>query len=433
MGVADIVNSTDAIQADRYKTVNMAGAAVIAAVKNALGGRDFPYVFGGDGASFAVAPGDLARAAEALAATARWVGEDLDLAMRTALVPVAAIRAAGLDVTVARFAPSANISFAMFAGGGLAWADAAMRRGEFAATAAPPGARPDLTGLTCSFDQMASVRGVILSLIIAPAAGAEPSRVSRRDRGGGGAGRGQSGDGDAGAPGRSADALAAAGDGLEARARGARWPLAVRRILVLARTLLAYPILRFGISVGTFDARGLHPPGGGELRFPEIRRWAADDAGLHAGAGRCARRAAGGGGIARDHPLRHAPADRGADDLFLAVADGDHACPFHRRCEWGIRGGGGRAEGDGGVITGGAKAARVAGPVPRRTGSRRHEDPRRRGPQGRQAAQPGDRRSRRPARGRGAGGDQGHRHLPHRRIHAVRRRSRGPVSRDPRP
>src|SRR4029450_855357 len=82
IGVADIVESTRAIAPQRSKAVNMAGAAVIAAVTNALEGREFPFVFGGDGASFAVAPGDLALAREALAATAIWVKEDLDLSVR---------------------------------------------------------------------------------------------------------------------------------------------------------------------------------------------------------------------------------------------------------------------------------------------------------------------------------------------------------------
>src|SRR4051812_49640451 len=102
IGIADIVESTKAIAEARYKAVNMAGAAVIAAVTNALEGREFPFVFGGDGASFAVSPDDLELAREALAATARWVQDDLNLSMRVALVPVAALRAQGLDVRVAR-------------------------------------------------------------------------------------------------------------------------------------------------------------------------------------------------------------------------------------------------------------------------------------------------------------------------------------------
>src|SRR5471032_3321061 len=88
IGIADVVESTRAIAEQRYKAVNMAGASVIAAVTNALEGREFPFVFGGDGASFAVAPGDIDLARAALAATATWVKEDLDLAMRVALVPV---------------------------------------------------------------------------------------------------------------------------------------------------------------------------------------------------------------------------------------------------------------------------------------------------------------------------------------------------------
>src|SRR6202012_4095481 len=92
IGVADIVESTKAIAEARYKAVNMAGAAIIAAVTNALEGREFPFVFGGDGASFAVSPEDSERAREALAATAIWVEESLNLVMRVALVPVAEVR-----------------------------------------------------------------------------------------------------------------------------------------------------------------------------------------------------------------------------------------------------------------------------------------------------------------------------------------------------
>src|SRR3981081_4363309 len=174
IGVADIVESTRAIAEARYKAVNMAGAAVIAAITNALDGREFPFVFGGDGASFAVSPDDLARTRDALAATAIWVEENLNLIMRVALVPVAAVRAQGLDVRVARFGPSPNLSYAMFSGGGLGWAETAMKRGEFAVPAAAPGTQPDLTGLSCRFEEIPSVRGLILSGLVVPARGADP-------------------------------------------------------------------------------------------------------------------------------------------------------------------------------------------------------------------------------------------------------------------
>src|SRR5277367_439042 len=89
VGVADVVESTKAIAEKRYKAVNMAGAAVIASVTKALEGREFPFVFGGDGASFAVPPRDADLAREALAATAAWADGELGLTLRVALVPVA--------------------------------------------------------------------------------------------------------------------------------------------------------------------------------------------------------------------------------------------------------------------------------------------------------------------------------------------------------
>lgn len=168
IGTADIVRSTDAIANQCYKAVNMAGAAVIAAMTNAMELRDFPFVFGGDGASFAVAAVDREIAARVLAETAAWVEEALHLTMRVALIPIEAIRAEGLDVSVARYAPSPHVSYAMFEGGGLRWADAALKRGAFAVPQAPRGSHPDLTGLSCHFSEITSARGVMLSILVVP-------------------------------------------------------------------------------------------------------------------------------------------------------------------------------------------------------------------------------------------------------------------------
>ena len=89
VGVADIEQSAKAILENRYKAVNMAGAAVIASVANALKPRDFPFIFGGDGAGFAVPPADAACARRALAETATWVAEDLHLSLRIGMISVA--------------------------------------------------------------------------------------------------------------------------------------------------------------------------------------------------------------------------------------------------------------------------------------------------------------------------------------------------------
>ena len=51
VGVADVVDSTGAIKAGLYKTINTIGASIIAAQFNIPGKHSFPYVFGGDGAA----------------------------------------------------------------------------------------------------------------------------------------------------------------------------------------------------------------------------------------------------------------------------------------------------------------------------------------------------------------------------------------------
>ncbi len=175
VGMTDVVGSTHAIEQGRYKAVNTAGASAISAVANALGHRRFPFVFGGDGASFAVCGDDAPRVREALAATIRWSRDELDLPMRAAIIPVSAVEAAGYAVSAARYAPSPHVSYAMFSGGGLAWAERAMKSGDHAVAAAPPGTRPDLSGLSCRWSEIPATRGTMLSLLAAPVRQDDPA------------------------------------------------------------------------------------------------------------------------------------------------------------------------------------------------------------------------------------------------------------------
>lgn len=174
IGLTDVVDSTGAIASGSYKSVNMAGAAGISAVMNALKGVTFPFVFGGDGCSFAVPPEHVAAATEALARTSQWVGKDLNLELRAAMVPVSAIRAAGHEFLLGWFAASDAVSYAVFSGGGVTWAENAMKSGRYAVPPAPADARPNLLGLSCRWSRIPSKKGQILSLIVRPAADTDP-------------------------------------------------------------------------------------------------------------------------------------------------------------------------------------------------------------------------------------------------------------------
>ena len=254
LGLTDVVGSTKAIAQGRYKAVNLAGAAAISAIRNALPDEEPAFVFGGDGASVAL-PGRHAEVLRAtLARTARWVADELGLSLRIALVPLSAIRAAGHDVRIAWFDVSEHARYAMFSGGGLAFAEDAMKRGEYAIAPAPAGDTPDLTGLSCSWTPAATRFGTILSLVMRAAPGADAAAFDSAVREVlafcGNLARG-------GHPlpeeGPAASWPAAAGLDYEARALRGRGSLAVARLKLRARTLFAWLIFRTGMRVGGFD------------------------------------------------------------------------------------------------------------------------------------------------------------------------------------
>lgn len=182
IGVADVVASTDLIAAGRYRRVNTAGAAVISALSNALGHLDFPFMFTGDGARFAVAGADAAAAADALAATVAWVGDALEFRLRGATLAVGAVREAGYDVRVGRFAASPHAAYAMFAGGGLAWAEERLKAGTLATVPEQPNAKPNLAGLSCRFQVQGARHGLILSVLVQPAGSGEAPEFRRLTR-----------------------------------------------------------------------------------------------------------------------------------------------------------------------------------------------------------------------------------------------------------
>ncbi|MEX0311448.1 MAG: DUF3095 domain-containing protein [Tateyamaria sp.] len=253
VGVSDIVGSTDAVAAGKYKTVNMIGAAVISAQINAAEGRAFPYVFGGDGAAFAHPPEFATDAGHALAAVRAWAREEFDMGLRVGLYSVADIRAAGRDVAVARYAVSDGVDYAMFAGGGVSWAEAAMKAGAETVPPVPAGTQPDLTGLSCRWSHMKARNGTILSLLLSPADSVDPARfgavveavltaVSHLDRGGHPA-----------PPDGPGTGWPPAGATLEAHASHGGKGVRARKREILFETLIAWVLIKTGIRLGGFD------------------------------------------------------------------------------------------------------------------------------------------------------------------------------------
>lgn len=258
VGVADLVHSTQAVHAGHYKVVNTVAAAAIAAIANGLPGRDFPFVFGGDGCGFALPGEHRAFADGVLRAVAGWARDSFGLTLRIAIVPVTAIRAAGKDVKLARYSPSPDVAYAMFAGGGMAYAEEQMKRGEFRLEPATgDAARPDLGGLYCRFSEIPARHGVIVSVVVLPGADGDAERFAALSQEILAIAAEAGEDGNPVPRGGPRQVWPPKGLEIETRAKAAKSgrPLWCVRLSVLLRTLLAHLTFVFGRVVGDFDPK----------------------------------------------------------------------------------------------------------------------------------------------------------------------------------
>ena len=181
--VSDVVDSTGAIARGDYKSVNMVGAASIMAVLNGGSSRQVPFMFGGDGGVVVVPPAELKSASSRLATLRDRCPGLFGLELRAAAIPVADIRRAGRDVLVRRFRLAGDNTLAMFAGGGMALADEWLKQtggNEYQLPEEAGGRSLDMTGLSCRWQPLRSLNGVMLTLIVqAGGARLNPDQVNR--------------------------------------------------------------------------------------------------------------------------------------------------------------------------------------------------------------------------------------------------------------
>ena len=189
--ISDIVGSTEAIAAGRYKIVNLLGASSIIAVLNAIDRLEVPFIFGGDGASILVPPSVLHAARQALLATKQQAAQAFGMELRVGVVPVAVVTAANHAIKVAKVrvgAPlkaggsnssklevgnklSGSSSQASFMGGGLTYATDLVKAKTtpnlYRLDACLDSTPADFSGLECRWHDIPSQHGYTLSLMVA--------------------------------------------------------------------------------------------------------------------------------------------------------------------------------------------------------------------------------------------------------------------------
>lgn len=179
VAVASVQNSTGALERGLYRAVNVVGVAVIAAVLNALGKRNVPYVFAGDGAVMCV-PGDRTRVvARALAGARRMAQECFGLQLCVGLVPVQVLLEQQRTIKVACYRLSEGVEQNVFVGRGLQFAESQVENHPDGAYAIPRSidGHADFTGLKCQWAQVPSRKDEIVVLMVQPTASTLPDRA----------------------------------------------------------------------------------------------------------------------------------------------------------------------------------------------------------------------------------------------------------------
>ncbi len=165
--MTDIKGSTKAIQEGRYRDVNLIGAASIIVATKVNGSRDFPFVFGGDGATLLIGPDVIDELMNRLSSLRDLARANFNLELRVAKVSVKELIHLNKKIEVAKYQLSHGCSMALMRGDGIQTAEYLIKNHpEKYEYETQSKTEADLTGLTCRWKPTPSKNGKIFTLII---------------------------------------------------------------------------------------------------------------------------------------------------------------------------------------------------------------------------------------------------------------------------
>lgn len=165
--LTDVEGSTKAIQAGRYRDVNIVGASSLIAVLNAVKEYSIPSVFGGDGGSILIPQAATTAVIEALKGARALARSQYGLDLRIGIVPVSKIRQLGSDILISKYTVGPTAELAAFSGGGLALADSLVKGSAEYQIQDDDDGDADFRGLQCRWSEFRSENGEMLNVIVA--------------------------------------------------------------------------------------------------------------------------------------------------------------------------------------------------------------------------------------------------------------------------
>ena len=165
--LTDVKGSTKAIEQGKYRDVNLIGAATITVCLNIPTKIEFPYVFGGDGATLCVPKVLEPQVEQELAKLQNLSKVNFDLELRVAKIPATDISQHNKEVLVSKFEITKGRSIAFFRGGGLALADdLAKNQYQKYQVTTNTDSTGQLEGLSCRWNPIPPKKDKVISLLV---------------------------------------------------------------------------------------------------------------------------------------------------------------------------------------------------------------------------------------------------------------------------
>lgn len=160
--VTDIKNSTTAVESGKYKDVNLIGSACIGAISQ-IG--DYPFVFGGDGASFLIPPSKIEIVKEELVKIQNSARSRFKLSLRVGIIPVETILKEK-PLRISKYKLTEGKFIAKFSGGGLELADKLIKSDSSYLLESEKEDEASFDGVSCRWNPIKNSEGLILTLVI---------------------------------------------------------------------------------------------------------------------------------------------------------------------------------------------------------------------------------------------------------------------------
>jgi hypothetical protein len=165
--LTDIKGSTKAIQQGLYREVNLVGAASIIATSKVLKNLDFPFIFGGDGATMLIHNADVDAVLACLEDLKLLAKNNFKLDLRVGIISMKEILEIGEVVEVAKYQLTQGRTMAMMRGAGLLIAEKRIKENPSKYESHLGRTKEaNLEGLTCRWLPRPSQNGKILTLLI---------------------------------------------------------------------------------------------------------------------------------------------------------------------------------------------------------------------------------------------------------------------------